>query len=326
VEPRFGRRLTIGVEEELMLLDPATLALAPGVERLLGPPGLKTELFSCLVETNTSICTTAAEALEELVRLRTLVRGRAQDAGLAVAATGSHPFSQAEDQEIVEEPRYLAMLAERPAARRQLVCGLHVHVGMESFEQCLATLEAILPWLPAVLALSANSPYLDGAEPGMLSGRAGRLLELPRAGAPPPLDAPAWEREVEAAGGDYTRIWWDLRPHPRLGTLEVRIADQPTSVTRAAAFAALVQALCVAAPPAEEPLDRDVYLDRRAAAARGDAPMDELLELVEPAARELGSWDFVAQLRGPPEAVRQLEIGERDGRQAVAADLVARSE
>ena len=286
-----------------MLLDPETLALAGGVERLLGPPGLKTELFSCLVETNTRVCETADELLDELVRLRELARGRAHQADLAVAATGSHPFSQPEDQEIVEEPRYLAMLAERPAARRQLVCGLHVHVGMKSFEHCVATLEAILPWLPAVLALSVNSPYLEGAEPGSLSGRAGRLLELPRSGAPPVLDSVAtWERVVASAGGDYTRIWWDIRPHPRLGTLEVRIADQQTSVTRAAALAALVQALSVAALPRDEPLPRNLYLERRAAAARGLAPTDELLELVEPAARELGSWDLVAVLRGPPEA------------------------
>ena len=309
-----------------MLLDPATFALASGVERVLGPPGLKTELFACLVETNTPICATAWEALDELLRLRRLVRDRAAGAGLVVAATATHPFSPPEGQEIVQEPRYRKMLEERPSARRQLVCGLHVHVGMESFEQCLQTLEAILPWLPSVLALSVNSPYLDGTEPGELSGRATRLLELPRSGAPPVLDAAEWERVVAAAGGDYTRIWWDLRPHPRLGTLEVRIADQPTSVRRAAGLAALVQALCVAAAAPAAPLDRDLYLAQRAAAARGMAPTDELLALVEPAARELGSWQLVSELRGPTEALRQLEVGERDGPKAVAADLVARSE
>ena len=197
----------------------------------------------------------------------------------------------------MQEPRYFALLAERPSARRQLVCGLHVHVGMQSFERCLETLEAVLPWLPAVLALSVNSPYLEGAEPGVLSGRAGRLLELPRAGAPPVLDSVAtWERVVADASGDYTKIWWDVRPHPRFGTLEVRIADQQTSAPRAAAFAALVQALCVAAPAPAEPLSRDVYLELRAAAARGVAPTDEMLELVEPAARQLGSWELVAEL------------------------------
>src|SRR5215213_10654098 len=117
-----------------MLLDPETLALADGVEQLLGPPRLKTELFSCLIETNTPVCESAGEALAELVRLRELVRARAESAGLVVAAVGAHPFSAPETQQIVQEPRYLAMLAERPSARRQLVCGVHVHVGMASFE------------------------------------------------------------------------------------------------------------------------------------------------------------------------------------------------
>ena len=309
-----------------MLLDPETLALAPGVERLLGPPGLKTELFSCLVETNTRVCESAEEVLEELVRLRRLAAVRAAAAGLVVAATGAHPFSRSDEQEVVHEPRYLAMLAERPGARRQLVCGLHVHVGMESFEQCLERLEAVLPWLPAVLALSANSPYLEGAATGVLSARAGRLLELPRAGAPPVLDTVStWEGVVTLAGGDYTRIWWDLRPHPRLGTLELRIADQLTSVHRAAACAALLQALCVAAPPREEPLSRELYLERRADAARGGAAGDELLALVEPAARKLGGWELASALRDPPEALRQLDAGAGGDLRAVAADLVARS-
>lgn len=308
-----------------MLLHPETLALHGGVERLLGPPGLKTELFSCLVETNTRVCETAHEALAELLRLRGVVREAARREGLLVAATAAHPFSQPEEQEIVQEPRYLAMLAERPQARRQLVCGVHVHVGMESFDRCLATLEAILPWLPAVLALSVNSPYLRPPEPGVLSGRAGRLLELPRSGPPPPLPDPeTWERAV-ARVGDYTRIWWDLRPHPRFGTLEIRMPDQQTSVRRTGALAALLQALCLAAVPPPAPLDRDAYLLGRAAAARGEAPREELLALVRPAARELGTWELVEVLREPPEAQRQLEVGARGGPAAVAEDLVSRS-
>ena len=321
----YGRHLTLGVEEELMLLDPETYAAAPGVERLLGPPGLKTELFSCLVETNTPICESVAEALDELVRLRGVVRQAAEREGLVVAATGSHPFSTPEEQEIVAEPRYLALLEERPAARRQLVCGLHVHVGMESFERCLEALEFVLPSLPAVLAVSLNSPYLDGEDTGLLSARAGRLLELPRAGPPPLLGTgEGWADAVERAGGDYTRIWWDARPHPRLGTLEVRMADQPTSVRRSAAIAALVQALCASAGPVE-PADRGAYLEARADAAAGCAPVGELLALVEPAARERGTWELVELLREPPEAHRQLDVGGRDGLVAVAADLVARS-
>ena len=288
-----------------MLLDPQTLALAPGVERLLPHEGLKTELFSCLVETNTPVCGSPEEARDELVRLRRLVVERAARENLVVAAAGSHPFSIPEEQQVVEEPRYVKMVQELGAvAKGQLVCGLHVHVGMESFDVCLRTLAGIRPWLPDVLRLSANSPYLAGEETGMLSSRLSRLRRLPRGGPPPLLSTVAdWEAEVAAAGVDYTRIWWDARPHPRLGTLEIRIADQATSVDRAVALVALVQALC-ASPPETGSL---------------------LLDAVEPAARELGTWELLQSLREPPEALRQLEIGRRDGLEAAAADLVRRS-
>ena len=118
--------------------------------------------------------------------------------------------------------------------------GLHVHVGVESADRCYERLEAVLPWLPVVLALSVNSPFVDGATTGMLSNRVGILAELPRAGAPPAFagydDWEAWvERLVELGViEDHTRIWWDIRPHPRLGTLEIRIADQPTALERTA--------------------------------------------------------------------------------------------
>ncbi len=301
----FGRSLTLGVEEELMLLDPETLALAPGVERLLPHEGLKTELFSCLIETNTPVCETAGEARDELVRLRRLVVERAASESLVVAAAGSHPFSIPEEQRIVDEPRYRKMVKELgTVAKGQLVCGLHVHVGMSSFDACLRTLAGVRPWLDALLLLSANSPYLAAERTGALSSRLSRLRRLPRGGPPPLLATVAdWEAEVAAAEVDYTRIWWDARPHPRLGTLEVRIADQATSVDRAAALVALVQALC-AEPP---------------------EPGTDLLAAVEPASRELGTWELVETLREPVEALRQLEIGRRDGLAAVAADLVARS-
>jgi carboxylate-amine ligase len=305
VESNFGRALTIGVEEELMLLDPETFALAPGVERILGPTGLKTELFSCLVETNTPVCANVREAREELVRLRRLVAERAAAEGLVVAASGTHPFSRPEEQAIVREQRYLDMLAELgKTAKGQLVCGLHVHVGMASFEECLRVLDGLRGWLDAILRLSLNSPYLAGEENGSGSARLGRLHELPRSGPPPQLESVAdWEEAVAATGVDYTRIWWDARPHPRLGTLEVRVADQATSIERTVGLVALVQALC-AAPP---------------------EPGPDVLEAAAPAAEELGTLELLAPLRGPVEAERQLELGRRDGLRAVAADLVERT-
>ena len=122
------------------------------------------------------------------------------------------------------------------SVRRQGVQGLHVHVGMPSADECWRCLEAITPWLPVVLALSANSPWFAGSLTGMASNRAPVLGELPRAGGPPAFSSYGeWESWVErlvrlGVAEDYTRIWWDVRPHPKLGTLEVRIADQPTDV------------------------------------------------------------------------------------------------
>jgi glutamate---cysteine ligase / carboxylate-amine ligase len=325
----FGRFLTLGVEEELMLVDVRSLALASGVSRILPvrTERLKTELFECMVETTTTVCESAEEALEELEGLRRDVARRAAGAGLRLHAAGTHAFSSGADQEIVPEPRYLKMKAELGRALfRQIVCGLHVHVGMPDPETCLRALEGVLRRLPEVLSLSANSPYADGHETGHRSVRVGRLAELPRASAPPVFRSWA-DWEAFTAGRDYTRMWWDARPHPRLGTLEVRIADQQTDVQRSAGLAALVQALAAeAAESALEPVDREEYARRRALAADGAVPFDGLAAAAEPAARRLGTWELVAQLsREPPEAERQLLVGREDGVHAVAADVVART-
>src|SRR5260370_18437768 len=159
------------------------------------------------------------------------------------------------------------------AARRQGVNGLHVHVGVESREHCYERLEAVLPWLPVVLALSANSPFVEGVDTGMQSVRAGVLAELPRSGAPPAFGSyEAWEAWVErlvALGvlADYTRIWWDVRPHPKLGTLELRIADQPTSLARTELVVRMLPDLVARAPSATE-TPRGVHAQNRWAPAR----------------------------------------------------------
>jgi carboxylate-amine ligase len=325
----FGRFLTLGVEEELMLVDSRSHALASGVSRILPErtERLKTELFECVVETTTPVCESAEQVLEELRGLRREVARRSRAAGLALLAAGSHPFSRGDEQEIVPEARYRKMKAELGGAVfRQIVCGLHVHVGMPDPETCLRGFEGVLRWLPAMLSLSANSPYLEGEEVGPRSGRAGRLAELPRAEAPPVFRTWAdWETFM--AGRDYTRMWWDVRPHPRLGTLEVRIADQQTDVARSAAIAALVQALAAEAVESEHvPADRDEYNRLRADGARGGLPTDALASAAEPAARRLGTWEDVeALLAAPAEAERQLAIGRDGALREVAADLVARS-
>ena len=356
-----GPPLALGVEEELMILDAETLLPVPAVRTLLADaeelelPGLlKTELFASVVELNTRPCETAAEALESLRALREAAAEIAERHGLRLAAAGSHPVARPEEQEIVPEQRYLDFVAYAGvSARRQGVNGLHVHVAVPGEDACLRVLEAMLPWLPLLLALSANSPYLAGQATGLASNRAEILAQLPRNGAPPVFATFAdWERTVErmvrlGLVTDYTGIWWDVRPHPRFGTIEVRACDQPTRVELAGAFVALVQALVAtlldAGPNPAAPADRALYQEARWAAAhygpRASLPdaagerlapapelAAELLRLVEPAARRLGTLDLLAALDPARcEGDRQLEVGAVDGLRAVSADVVERT-
>jgi glutamate---cysteine ligase / carboxylate-amine ligase len=360
IEAHFGESgvLSLGVEEELMILDARTLLPVDGVETLVReaeglelPGRLKTELHASVVELNTGVCGSVEEAVAALAELRRAAAAIAERHGLAVAGAGAHPSVAPEALPIAQEERYLEMVRYAgPSARRQGVNGLHVHVGMPSAEACFHVLESLVPWLPLVLALSANSPYLAGVENGMLSNRAQLLAELPRSGAPPAFrsyeDWEAWVERLVRLGvtGDYTRLWWDVRPHPRFGTLEVRMPDQPTALARTGALVALLQALAATllrAPAAPaDPGRRGDYLQNRWAAARfgldaelihpdGQSALSahdlatEALELVRPAAAELGSEALLAF--SEPEAARQLEVGRAEGLEAVCADLVARS-
>jgi glutamate---cysteine ligase / carboxylate-amine ligase len=351
---------SVGVEEEIMILDADTLEQVPRVADLVAaadvPTGrLKTELFASVVELNTDVCASSADAVSALRDLRRAAAAAAHDLGLEVAAAGSHPASVAEEQEIAPEERYNAFVEYAGVtARRQGVNGLHVHVGMPDPETCLSVLEALLPWLPLVLALSANSPYLDGRETGLMSARAEVLGLLPRSGAPPAFGSyEGWQEFVARfrrtgipLGSDYTSFWWDVRPHPNFGTLEIRMPDQPTALDRTAALVALLQSLCRAlaeATPAVDPARRGDYAQNRWAAARygprarlihpdGERTVDvaeltsEVLELVRPAAQELGVADLLAAIDPETcEGDRQLEVGRSNGLRAVAADLVERS-
>ena len=343
IPARFGDSppLSLGVEEELMILDGETLQPAAGIELLLdagrerGLPGLlKTELHASVVELNTGICTGPDEVVAALRLLREGAAAVAREHGLVLAAAGAHPTAPFESLPVVSEERYLKMLRHiGRAARRQGVNGIHVHVGVESAERCHERLEAVLPWLPVVLALSANSPFESGVDTGMLSVRAGILAELPRGGAPPRFatygDWEAWVERLAALGvlEDETRIWWDVRPHPRLGTLEIRVADQPTELARTALLVRLVRRLVEWAPSREADAgSRGDYLQNRWAAARFGLEA----ELVHPDGDRLETARDLAEelLDGEapePEALRQLEVSRQDGVDAVAADLVERT-
>jgi glutamate---cysteine ligase / carboxylate-amine ligase len=348
IEQNFGSSLTVGVEEELWIIDAETLDLVPAVNRIVTgaegrdlPGVLKSELHASVVELASGASDTADEAIDRLRELRRAAAEIAEQAGLCVAAAGSYPTSIPEEQEIAPEERYRDFVEYAgPSARRQGVSGLHVHVGMSDAETCFRVMETILPWLPLVLALSANSPYLEGRETGMLSTRAEMLGLLPRRGAPPAFrDYAEWEafiQRVTATGlaNDYTSFWWDVRLHPRFGTLEVRAPDQPTSFERTAAFVQMLRDLCewaFDAPPRPfDPGERGVYDQNRWAASRFGPhgklihpDRDEALTVAD-LARELP-----VALNGLDaescEADLQLEVGRAEGLRALCADLIARS-
>jgi glutamate---cysteine ligase / carboxylate-amine ligase len=352
IENAFGSSspFSVGAEEEIMILDAESLEPVGAVEVFMResegldlPGTLKTELHASVVELNTGICASAEEAGAALAELRAVADAIARRNGLRIAAAGSHPVASPEELPVVQEPRYLEMVSYvGPSARRQGVSGLHVHVGVESAEACWHAVEGVLPWLPLLLALSVNSPYLGGIETGLLSNRAAILAELPRSGAPPAFRSYAdWERWVErlvrlGVTADYTRIWWDVRPHPRFGTVEVRMPDQPTELARTMAFIwlvrALVQAVVAEPRPSYDPGRRGDYQQNRWAALRFG--MDA--ELISPdgeralparglAAELYRRLGFVGDELGEPEAARQLEVGRAEGTAAVCADLVART-
>ena len=348
IEQHFGRALTVGVEEELWILDGETLELVAGVQQLLGAldgralPGVfKSELHASVVELTNEVADSPDEAVDRVAVLREAAAEAARAHGLLVAAAGSHPISRPEQQEIAPEERYRDFVEYAgPTARRQGVSGLHVHVGMPSADDCFRVLETILPWLPLVLALSANSPYLAGEETGMMSVRAEVLGLLPRAGAPPPVRSYAeWEAFVDrmvATGlaSTYTSFWWDVRLHPQFGTLEIRAPDQPTSLERTRAFVRSLHELCawaLGAPPRPyDPAERGVYEQNRWAASRF-GPHGKLIhpdhaealtvpELLKELPIAAAGFDGESC-----EADRQLEVGRADGLRAVCADLVERS-
>jgi carboxylate-amine ligase len=348
IEQHFGESppFSVGVEEELMVLDGATLRLAPRAADLIEasregelPGTVKSELFASALELNTGVCATVDEAATALGELRRGAARLAEERGLRLAGAGSHPLDRPEEQEIADEPRYAEFVDYAGvSARRQGVSGLHVHVGMESAEACFHAMEGVLPWLPVVLALSVNSPYFAGEETGMMSNRAEVLAQLPRSGAPPAFRSYSeWEELVErfiaiGLADDYTRFWWDVRPHPRFGTLEIRIPDQPTAIERTAGIVALVAELCRAVldrdPPAHDPAARAHYQQNRWAAARFGLDA----ELVHPdGEHKARAGDLAQELAADlldvssTEADLQLEVGRAKGLEAVCADLVERS-
>jgi carboxylate-amine ligase len=259
LDHRFGQSdpYTLGVEEEYMLLDGETLDLVQHIDTVLGAMAghefearVKPELMQSVIEIATPVCRRAADVHDELRQLRGFVISTARETGLRVASAGTHPFSLFERQRITARDRYRNLVDQlQYIARRELIFGLHMHVAVDDPEKAIQVVNGILLHLAPLLALSANSPFWRGEATGLASTRTAVFAAFPRSGPPPRFrdyaDYAELVGQLEKTGciADYTHIWWDVRLHPRLGTIEFRMCDAVTRVEDAVALTAYCQAL-----------------------------------------------------------------------------------
>ena len=347
MEPAFGRSVpfTIGIEEEYQLLSAESHELVPRFEEIASEAAderVREELMTSVLEAATGIHERVSEAMEEVREIRRHMRDAAARRGALIASGGTHPFSRWEHQEITDTPRYQGVVEElRWVAAQVAIFGLHVHVAVPAADAAAAITTAVRTHVPELLALSANSPYWQGHATGLASTRSKVFETMPRSGLPPRLDSYEEFEELVRRGTaagfftDYTYLWWDVRPHPNFGTIELRAFDAQTRVESVAAIAALTQCLVATfgeRRPAPQP--RTFVDENKWRAARygleadlvdlahdterpARAAIRELLELVEPASRRLGCSGELAEVdrileRGNG-ADEQRRVHEDDG-------------
>ena len=256
MEQNFGQSapFSLGVEEEFQLLHEESYELVSRFDEVAEAASherrIKAELLQSVVEVATHVAGSVAEAIEDARGLRATLRDAAAERGAVIVGAGTHPFSRWEHQDVTDHERYRALMEEmRWVAEREVIFGLHVHVGLASPDEAIAVMNGLRTWLPELLALSANSPFWLGRDTGLASTRTKVFETFPRSGLPPAFGSfEEFELLVDRAvktGSfpEYTFIWWDVRPHPKLGTLEVRIPDAQTRLESTAAIVALVQSL-----------------------------------------------------------------------------------
>jgi carboxylate-amine ligase len=236
-----------------MILDVETLELANAIESLLESTTageIKPELMESVLEVSTDPCANTAEAGDQLRLLRGQVAQAAAAKDLAIGSAGTHPFALWEDQRIVARPRYRDLIsALRFVARQELIFGMHVHVGIDDPEKAIHVANGMRVHMPMLLALSANSPFWRADATGLASTRTPIFRAFPRVGMPPTYKGwEDYEQRIEFMVGtrvieDYTYLWYDVRPHPNFGTVEIRVMDSQTHVEHTLGLAALVQGL-----------------------------------------------------------------------------------
>ena len=316
-----GSGYSLGVEEELHIVDAATGELVPKIEEIMArlPRELcefvSYELFQSVLEIKTPPCSTAAETEKHLREMRGRVGSWAAACGASLASAGTHPFSRYRDQKVTDQDRYRQVVETlRWVAEREVIFGQHVHVAVPDEEKAIEAHNRLSEKAPLLLALSANSPFWQNMDTGFESSRVKIFETFPRAGLPPAFpDWTSFESYVDlmvrsGAMDDYTYCWWDVRPHPGIGTIELRILDSQTNLKYTTALTALTQ--CIVAHAVEEseprgPYDKDLAEENKWRACRhgmdagfydagkdatipaGDVARD-LVEELKPHAQDLG--------------------------------------
>ncbi|MDP9453177.1 MAG: glutamate--cysteine ligase [Actinomycetota bacterium] len=255
-----SERSSLGVEMELEVVDLSTRELRSAATEVLAAmgeghlggehPKAKHELFESTVEIITGVCTTVAEARADLEATLATLGGLCAPRGLGLMCSGSHPFTHWATQQVSPNPRYHRLVEEMQwLARRLQIFGIHVHVGVRSAEKAIAIANGLLAYLPHLLAVSASSPYWMGQDTGLASCRSKVFESLPMAGLPHQLaDWGEFERFMTTlvrskAITSIREVWWDIRPHPDFGTVELRVCDGLPRLSEVAAVAALTQCL-----------------------------------------------------------------------------------
>jgi glutamate---cysteine ligase / carboxylate-amine ligase len=251
-------QFTIGIEEEFQTIDPETRDLRSHMSKIVedGKIILKervtAEMHQSVVEVGTNICKNIQEARDEVTYLRKMVINLAKDQNLRIAAAGTHPFSDWQDQLITPNPRYDKLIDEmRDVARGNLIFGMHVHIGIPDRDTGVRLMNSLNYFLPHIYALSTNSPFWCGRDTGFKSYRSKVFDKFPRTGIPEYFEtAHEYDDYIDllvktGCIDNGKKIWWDLRPHPFYNTIEFRICDIPMRVDETICLAALIQALVV---------------------------------------------------------------------------------
>jgi carboxylate-amine ligase len=325
---------TLGIEEEYLLVDRDSLDLAQAPEALMSAckadleDQVSPEFLQCQIEVGTRVCSTIAEARDDLKRLRACVSRHAAEHNLAPIAVSCHPFADWKDQHHTARDRYDSLRqALGGVARRMLICGMHVHVGIDDKSLRTDLMPQLSYFLPHLLALSSSSPFWQGDDSGLASYRLTVFDNLPRTGLPPQFES--WAEYERATGTlidlgvieDTSKIWWDLRPSAKFPTLETRIMDVSPRLEHALSLAALTQAIMRMLCRLRErnlrwrAYDRFLIAENRWRAQRygtteglidfGDRSikpfatlLDELIGMLSEDAEALGTTQELANLRG----------------------------